>query len=62
MDYFFLEELDENAIIATSESGYSNNELSIAYIQHFIEQSKSSDSSKKLLIFDGHESHILDEF
>jgi hypothetical protein len=62
MDYFFTEELDENAIIATSESGYSNNELGLAYIQHFIEQSKSSDSSKKLLIFDGYESHISDEF
>ena len=34
-NWYRLEELDKDTVIGTSPTGYSNNELSMAWIQHF---------------------------
>jgi DDE superfamily endonuclease len=63
MDYFFSKEMDPESVINMTESGYSNNEVGLSYIKHFIEATESSPSSiKKLLLYDGHDSHCTEEF
>lgn len=56
-------ELDPRTAIAVSPTGYSNDELSLAWIKHFDKHTlKSARSSKRLLILDGHGSHYTREF
>jgi hypothetical protein len=63
MDYFFLEEIDPESVINITESSYSNNEVGLLYIKHFIEAMESSPSSiKKLLLYDSYDSHCIEEF
>ena len=63
MDYFFSEEIDPESMINMTKSGYSNNEVGLSYIKHFVEATESSPSSiKKPLLYDGHDSHSTEGF
>ena len=63
MDYFFSEEMDPELVINMTESGYSNNEVGLLYIRHFIEATESGPSSiKKLLLYNSYDSHYIEEF
>jgi hypothetical protein len=63
IDYFFSKEMDLESVINITESGYSNNEVGLSYIRHFIEATESGPSSiKKLLLYDSYDSHCIEEF
>ena len=49
--------------IAVSDSGYTNSELALEYLKHFIEHTSSSaTTAPKLLLMDSHVSHTTPEF
>ena len=54
-------ELEDETIIALSSTGYSNDEISLKWIQHFNKYSRPT-GLKRLLILDGHSSHHTIEF
>ena len=59
MESWYHENLAGKERILLSESGYSNDELAIIWLQHFIKQTKSTkESSWKVMILDSHTSHI----
>jgi hypothetical protein len=69
MDTWFLNELDKETTIITSDSGYSNDEIGIKVLEHFIKYTNLSSiaclispTSSKLLLYNGHSSHCTDEF
>jgi hypothetical protein len=52
---------DEKVLL--SESGYTNDELAIQWLQHFIQHTSSSATTKsKVLLLDSHASHCTPEF
>ena len=56
-------ELDDDTAIATSASGYSNDQICLEWIKHFDKHTiKTTISKKRLLILDGHGSHHTIEF
>ncbi|KJK73638.1 hypothetical protein H634G_11103 [Metarhizium anisopliae BRIP 53293] len=59
--WYHTKELDNNTKITVSSSGYSNDEISLGWLKHFIEFATPM-SSKRLLILDGHGSHHTIEF
>jgi hypothetical protein len=62
-NWYRLEELDKDTVIGTSPTGYSNDELSMAWIQHFETHTrKGTIGSKRLLLMDGYGSHCTQEF
>ncbi|KJZ69758.1 hypothetical protein HIM_10841 [Hirsutella minnesotensis 3608] len=62
-NWYRLEELDKDTVIGTSPTGYSNDELSMAWIQHFEAYTKKGAvGSKRLLLMDGYGSHCTREF
>ena len=62
-NWYRLEELDKDTVIGTSPIGYSNDELSMACIQHFEACTrKGTIGSKRLLLMDGYGSHCTQEF
>jgi hypothetical protein len=55
--------LDPNMPLATSESGYSNDQIALSFIRHFDKFSALRQRGAwRLLIFDGHGSHLTYEF
>ena len=55
--------LDDNAAIRPTPSGYSNDEISLEWLEHFNKWSaQSSLGKKRLLIVDGHGSHHTKQF
>ena len=61
--WYEVKNLEEDTMIAVSSSGYSNDELSLAWIQHFEKHTvKGTVGSKRLLILDGYGSHHTIEF
>ncbi|OAQ58169.1 DDE superfamily endonuclease [Pochonia chlamydosporia 170] len=55
--------LDLDTVIRPTSTGYSNDEISLEWLQHFDKHSaKSSRGSKRLLILDGHGSHHTRQF
>jgi hypothetical protein len=59
----FKNDLNDETILATSASGYTNEQLSMKYIKHFHNQMwKKTKGKWRMLIFDGHGSHTSDEF
>ncbi|OWT42482.1 DDE superfamily endonuclease domain-containing protein [Pochonia chlamydosporia 170] len=55
--------LDEDTALGLSETGYSNDELSLEWIRHFDKHTASTAKGvKRLLILDGHGSHHTKEF
>jgi hypothetical protein len=60
---YFDNDMDPNTYWARSESGYSNDRLGLKYLEHFDRFTKDSTRGKyRLLIFDGHGSHLTQEF
>jgi hypothetical protein len=60
---YFDNDLDEDTLFARSESGYTNDILGIKYLEHFNQFIKNSRKGPyRMLIFDGHGSHLNQEF
>ena len=56
-------DLDEDILLATSPTGYSNDELALQWLKHFeIHSQKSQVGVWRLLILDGYVSHLTYEF
>jgi hypothetical protein len=63
MQKHFNNNLAPNVKIATSENGYTDDELAYKWLWHFHHQTKSRVKGRyRLLIFDGHGSHMTYEF
>ncbi|KAM4066053.1 DDE superfamily endonuclease [Hirsutella rhossiliensis] len=61
--WYQIPELDPDTVIRPTPTGYSNDVISLEWLQHFDKHSeKSSRSSKRLLILDGHGSHHTRQF
>ena len=59
----FQNELDGNILFARSTTGFSNRHLALCYIKHFNRFCPPSNRGRyRILIFDGHNSHLSDEF
>jgi hypothetical protein len=55
--------LEDNYLVGVSDSGYSNDELGLRYIEHFNKFTKDRRCGQyRLLLFDHHESHETYEF
>jgi hypothetical protein len=63
MDSWYNEGLYGTELILLSESGYTNDQLALKWLQHFILHTESSKNSKpKVLLMDSHTSHRTPEF
>jgi len=63
LEKHFDNNLDDNTLIAITSIGYSNNLMGMEYLQHFQRMTHASVTGKyRMLVFDGHGSHISDEF
>jgi hypothetical protein len=61
--YHELQGLDPEARVAVAETGYSNDELALSWLQHFNEHSRKGQvGAKRLLLVDGHGSHHTAQF
>jgi DDE superfamily endonuclease len=59
----FMNNLDDNILLAVSESGYTNDILSYKWLEHFNRQTEEkARGQNRLLIMDGHGSHLTKEF
>jgi len=64
MESWYHENLAGKERILLSESGYSNDELAIIWLQHFIKETKCEENGNslwKLIILDSHTSHMTPE-
>jgi hypothetical protein len=60
---WFLPELDPNTYIVTSEKGFTNNQIAVEWLRHYIKHSDARpESDWKLLLIDNHGSHETPEF
>ena len=56
-------DLDENMLLGHSDSGYLNNQIALEWIKHFNYYSgKRQRGAYRMLIFDGHGSHLTYKF
>jgi DDE superfamily endonuclease len=63
MNSWYHESLHGTELILLSESGYTNDELGLQWLKHFILHTESSkDSKPKVLLMDSHASHRTPEF
>jgi hypothetical protein len=63
MESWYHDNLDGNERILLSDSGYSNDDLALKWLQHFILHTRSSSNSEpKVLLLDSHASHRTPEF
>ena len=63
MDSWYNEGLYGTELILLSESGYTNDQLAMKWLQHFILHTESSKTSTfKVLLMDSHTSHRTPEF
>jgi hypothetical protein len=63
MEKHFNNAIDDGVLFATSESSYSNAYLGIEWLKHFNRQTAGRRKGKyQMLVFDGHRSHLTDEF
>jgi hypothetical protein len=58
----FPKGLNDGIRIAVSESGYINNLLSFEWLKHFDVQTRPADGAWRMLVIDGHGSHLTKEF
>ena len=55
--------LEEDALVSVSNSGFSNDQLSLEWIKHFeVHSAKSQTGAHQLLLLDGYRSHCTYEF
>ncbi|KIM94488.1 hypothetical protein OIDMADRAFT_75280, partial [Oidiodendron maius Zn] len=60
---YFKNNLDGDILFARSSSGYSNDKLGLKYLEHFNRYTQSKSIGQyRMLIFDGHGSHLTQEF
>ena len=53
----------DNCLLATSESGYTNDKLSFKWLQHFVQQTTASRvEAWRMLLLDGYASHCTYKF
>jgi DDE superfamily endonuclease len=63
MERWIIEELPESAVIAHSSSGYSNDDINLAWIKHFDRSTRARQyGTHRLLLLDGFTSHIEYDF
>ena len=61
--WYWIRELHDDTVIDVSPTGYSNDESSLTWLQHFHQHSrKKARGAKRLLILDGYGSHHTREF
>jgi DDE superfamily endonuclease len=62
MESWYNQNLSGKERILLSDSGYSNDELAMIWLEHFIIETKSNESSEwKIMILDSHTSHLTPE-
>lgn len=62
LERYFVD-LPDNYLVAYSTSGYTNDELSLEWVKHFVrETQKRLKGVYRLLLFDGFDSHCTQEF
>lgn len=58
----FYQDLKDEVLIGLSDTGYANDELTYAYIQHFERQSRRTRrGAHRILLCDGYKSHLTQE-
>ena len=58
-----LEDKDKDVCIVSNENGYTDNDIALKWLEHFIKHTKSSPTSRtRVLLMDGHKSHITPAF
>jgi hypothetical protein len=63
MDSWYHENLHGTELILLSESGFTNDQLAMEWLEHFITHTESTPSSTtKLLLVDSHLSHLAPLF
>ena len=63
MESWYRDRLHQNELILLSDSGFTTDQLTFRFLQHFIEHTKAGpDEPPKLLLMDNHGSHITPEF
>jgi hypothetical protein len=63
MESWYNEKLTGDELILLSDSGYTNNDLALLYLEHFVQHTGASPtSSTKLFLMDSHTSHTNPEF
>ena len=63
MEAWYPQNLDGNELILLSETGYSNSQLAIRWLQHFVELTAPHDpGNPKVLLLDSHVSHTSPDF
>ena len=63
MESWFRDRLHQNELVLLSDSGFTNDQLAIRFLEHFILYSDASPSQPtKLLLMDNHGSHVTPEF
>ncbi|KFY31266.1 hypothetical protein V493_01258 [Pseudogymnoascus sp. VKM F-4281 (FW-2241)] len=64
MESWYNNNLEPNALVIVNESGYSNDDIAIQYLIHFIQLSAEyiAPDDTRLLVVDGHESHKTERF
>ena len=62
MDSWYHKSLHGTELELLSKSGYSNDQLAIEWLEHFITHTESTQSTSKLLLLDSHLSHLTPEF
>ena len=61
--YFVLNDLDPDILIAVSDTGYSNDDLSMEWLYHFDRHSRPKTTGAwRMLVMDGHGSHLYKDF
>lgn len=62
MDSWYHKSLHGTELVLLSKSGYSNDQLAIEWLEHFITHTESTQSTSKLLLLVSHLSHLTPEF
>jgi hypothetical protein len=63
LERYFENDLENDTLLATSPSGYSNEGLGMKYLIHFHNNTyKRTNGRWRMLIFDSHKSHVSEPF
>ena len=63
IDNWFNNQLNPETVIDISDTRYTNNQIGLNFLKHFIKQTQSSPSScYKMLLFDSADSYKTEEF
>jgi hypothetical protein len=63
MDSWYRDQLHQNELILLSESGFTTDQLTLRFLEHFIQHTGAGrDQPPKFLLMDNHGSHLTPEF